>query len=125
MERDLVDFKEAIQAHAAWKMKLAAYISEPNRTLDPITVGGDANCALGKWLKGVGSKYSGSPEYAELVADHTRFHKAAAEIIRRADAGEKLDSDISLCGNSDYSRSSNGVVSSLLKMNAKVAKNGI
>jgi methyl-accepting chemotaxis protein len=122
---ELMDFREAIQAHAEWKMKLTAYIGKPDRSLDPQTVGGDANCVLGKWLKGEGSRYSASPEFADLVADHARFHKAAAEIIRRADAGEKLDSEIALCGNSEYSRSSNSVVSSLMRMKAKVATNGI
>jgi len=73
----LVDFDQAIQCHVEWKMKLTSYIRKPDRSLDPSKVCGDAGCPLGKWLKGEGAKFSSTPEYAQLVADHARFHQAA------------------------------------------------
>jgi hypothetical protein len=116
-----MDFNQAIQAHVEWKMKLSAYIHKPDHSLDASTVGGDGNCVLGKWLRGEGVRYAGAPEYGRLVDDHARFHRAAADIIRRADAGEKLDGEIALGGNSEYSKVSNAVVASLMKMKAKAA----
>ena len=116
-----MDFDQAIQSHVEWKMKLTAYIRKPDHSLDPAKVCGDAGCPLGKWLKAEGTKFSSTPEYAQLMADHARFHQAAAEIIRRADAGEKMEGEVALGSKSEYARISSAVVSSLMKMKMKAA----
>jgi hypothetical protein len=73
-----MDFNDAIKAHSAWEMKLAAYVFKPDHSLRPSVVGADDQCELGKWLKSDGRKYANLPEYSGLVSTHALFHKAAA-----------------------------------------------
>jgi len=116
-----MDFQQAIHVHVSWKSKLAAYIAKPDHSLNPATVSQETNCELGKWLKGEGAKFAKSAEFATLVSDHARFHKAAGEIIRKADAGQKVSEEVCLGSKSEYATASNTVVGSLMKM-AKLTK---
>lgn len=115
-----MDFQEAIRAHSAWKMKLAAYVFKPDHSLSSSEVGADDKCELGKWLKGDGRKYSNLPEYSGLVFKHALFHNAAASVIVKADCGQCVDDEIALGAKTPFAEASSAVVSALMTIKAKV-----
>jgi hypothetical protein len=107
---------DAVKAHSLWKMKLAQYISKPDRSLNASVVGSANECELGKWINSEGKNYSNLPEFAAMASSHTHFHKAAGDIIRKADAGVKVAEEIALGGNSDFAAASTAIVQSLMKL---------
>ncbi len=111
-----MDFEKAIECHVQWKSKLAAYIAKPDHSLSAATVALDRNCELGKWLQGEGRKFTALPDFAKLTVDHEHFHAAAADVIRKADAGQRVSEEIALGAKSDYASASNAVVTSLMKL---------
>ncbi len=115
-----MNFDNAISAHTQWKMKLAEYISKPDHSLNPSVVGGHNACELGKWLSGEGRKYANLPEFSKLVSDHAHFHKAAADVISKADNGQSMTEEVALGAHSDYASASSAVVTSLLALKAHV-----
>lgn len=116
-----MNFDVAVQAHAKWKAKLAAYIAKPDRTLNAAEVGKDDRCDLGKWLHGKGQRFGHLAEFAQLVEDHAHFHAAAGEIIRKADAGQIAQGELALGGRSEYAKVSTAVVASLMKIKTALA----
>ena len=59
-----VNFDDAIQARAGWKIKLADYLKHPGGTIKSGEVGADNRCLRGQWLRGEAKKkYSSLPEY--------------------------------------------------------------
>lgn len=115
-----MNIDEAISAHAKWKMKLSSYISKPDHSLQASAVGTDNGCDLGKWLHGEGKKYSRIPEYAKLISDHARFHETAAEIVRKANSGQKVTDEVALGSKSKFAAASSAVVMSLMAMKSKM-----
>lgn len=115
-----MDINDAIRAHSQWKTKLAAYLSKPDHSLNPSTVGADNQCVLGQWLHGEGRKHAKLPEYSKLVSDHAHFHKAAANVIRKADSGQSVAHEVALGSHSEFTSASAGVVQSLMAMRAKL-----
>jgi len=115
-----MNFDEAINSHSKWKTKLASYLAKPDQSIQPSTVEPDNQCDLGKWLHGEGLKHSKLPEYTSLLSDHARFHKAAAEVVRKADSGLKVTDEIALGSNSKFGSASMAVVKSLMAMKSKV-----
>lgn len=111
-----MNFKDAITAHALWKMKLTNYIKKPDGSLKPSEIEPDNRCELGKWLHGEGKKHSASAEYKQLVEIHAKFHKAAANIVRRADAGENVSEDVALGAKSEYAHISGEITKLLMNM---------
>jgi len=116
-----MDFDEAIKAHSGWKMKLAAYLAKPDGSLKAATVEPDNNCALGKWIYAEGARLSAQPEFITLKAEHARFHKCAAAVIRKADTGQKVAEEIAVGANSDFGKASSAVVFALMTMKRKQA----
>jgi methyl-accepting chemotaxis protein len=114
-----LDFDDAIKAHTIWKSTLRMYISKPDRSLNPSDVALDHKCQLGQWLHGDGKKFSSMPEFARLMAEHGRFHKAAADVIRKADAGQQVTEEIALGAHSDYASASTACVQALMAMRTK------
>ncbi|MGK5083556.1 CZB domain-containing protein [Bdellovibrionota bacterium FG-1] len=97
-----MDFDGAISAHIDWKMKLRAYISKPDKSLNPATVGKDDQCALGKWIHSEGAKFAAIPEFAELKTVHAKFHKCAGEVITVADTGATEKANGMIASGSEY-----------------------
>lgn len=93
-----MDFDEAIKAHVLWKMKLSNYLRKPDGSLKPADIQVDNKCTLGQWIYGEGSKWSVMPEYGTLKSEHTKFHKAAAAIITKADSGQSIGEETALGG---------------------------
>lgn len=86
-----MDYDQAIGAHASWKTRLRNYIRNPDRSLSATEVARDNVCDLGCWIHGHGQSHAALPAFPRLKAAHTQFHRVAAEIIARANAGERVD----------------------------------
>ncbi len=114
-----MNFDEAIQAHAAWKIKLAVYLKKPDGTLRPSEIGADNRCALGQWLYGEAKKFSSLPEYQTLIAEHARFHRAAAKVAEQANAGQEVLADVALGGDSEFATASRNVVKAITNVQGK------
>ena len=112
-----MNFDDAIQAHVNWKMKLQNYLRKPDKTLDAGKIESDCNCDLGKWLHGDGgAKYKADPKFVKLVSDHAKFHKVAAGVVRKADAGQQVSEETALGSKSEFASLSQAVVSTLVEM---------
>lgn len=111
-----MNFDAAIALHAKWKMMLRSYVAKPDGSLNPAIVADDQNCDLGKWIAGEGRKFASLPEYSTLASSHARFHKAAGDVIRRADAGEDMEMEIAPSGRSEFLSASSGVVQALMDL---------
>ncbi len=111
-----MNFDQAISCHVQWKSKLAAYVAKPDHSLNASEIEHEDRCDLGKWIRGEGQKYARLPEFTKLAADHTHFHAAAADVVRKADAGQHASEEIALGAKSDYAAASNAVVTSLMRM---------
>lgn len=85
-----MNFDDAITAHTQWKMKLSSYLSHPDDSLDVASVSADNKCLLGQWIGGEGAKYSSLPEFAKLRTEHTHFHKAVGDVVRKAAMGQNV-----------------------------------
>jgi hypothetical protein len=83
-----MNFEEAITAHSQWKIRLQGVVAGTSKeVLDPKIVGVDDKCALGQWIHGEARQFSTHKEYAELLAEHARFHRCAADVLRAVAAG--------------------------------------
>jgi len=112
-----MNLDEALRAHVEWKMRLSAYVRDPDGSLRLSTVTDDTACDLGKWILGeAATLYSQDEAYAELKASHTAFHRAAAQLIRRVHGGEEVFQETLLGSGSGYALSSSEVVRHLIGM---------
>ena len=105
-----MDFAAAIAAHSLWKSKLRRYISNPDHSLNPATITKDDECDLGKWIVAESRVHAANPKFNELRREHTRFHALAGDLVRRADAGQKVASEVELSASSEYSKCTTKVV---------------
>ena len=111
-----MNFDDGIRAHSDWKGKLASYIQKPDKTLKCDVVSRDDECTLGKWIHGEGARFAHLPDFTRMKEAHTHFHRAAGDIIRRADKGEEVSADIALGVTSPYAIASVDVVSCLMAL---------
>lgn len=116
-----MNFDEAIQVHAAWKIKLSTYLRKKDGSLKAAEARVDNRCELGRWLYGEGKKYSSTAEYQMLIGEHARFHRAAGEVIDRANSGQELNADRILHYDSEYGIASRNVVKAIMDLKRKVA----
>lgn len=86
----------AIEAHAAWRERLATAITARGEGLDLRVVAADDQCELGRLLHRLGE--AGGPALAELKAEHARFHQHAARIVQMAKDGRVLAAQRALQG---------------------------
>ncbi len=117
-----MDFDEAIAIHSKWKHALRTSLAKHDHSLNPADVGLDYKCVLGQWIYGAGARYSGFPEFARLKYEHARFHLAAAELVRKANAAESIEAEIAPCSNSQFSLASAAVVIALMTMKKRVSE---
>lgn len=119
-----MNFDDAVAAHSEWKRKLYSYVRKPDHSLKADEVAANDRCALGQWLKGEAQKFSALPEFSKLAAEHTRFHKAAADIVNRVDSGQDVSADLAIGGGSEFGRASSAVVLAIMDMKKKYEAKG-
>lgn len=117
-----MDFDQAIGLHSRWKRRLRSSLAKHDHSLNPADVSLDHKCALGQWIYGDGAPNSALPEFSRLKYEHARFHLAAAELVRRANAGESIKEEIAPCSNSQFSLASAAVIIALMTMKKRVAE---
>ncbi|MBN9542977.1 MAG: CZB domain-containing protein [Alphaproteobacteria bacterium] len=117
-----MDFKEAIKSHSNWKMKLKAYIANPDKSIDKDKVSRDNECDLGKWLHTEKTKYHNDPEFAELIEAHASFHKSIRTVVEKAESNQDVSEEIAIGANSPFGRASTEVVRLLMAMERKYQK---
>jgi len=116
-----MDFDEAVSVHTKWKRKLRYYVAKRDGSLRPGDVSLDHKCVLGQWIYAEGAAYSSMPEYTKLKYEHARFHMVAAELVRKANAGEFVSAETGPCSNSDFSTSSSAVVIAIMALKKKLS----
>jgi methyl-accepting chemotaxis protein len=110
-----VDFDAIIDTHQAWKQKLRNAIGGgAERKLNPDDICKDNQCALGKWIYGAGKEYADTAEYEPLRHTHAEFHVCAADILRKAQTGDKDGANAMLVG--DFFDLSNRTVQQIVAM---------
>ena len=115
-----MDFDQAIAAHSGWKPKLTTYLKNPDKSLKHLDTAQANKCDLGQWLDGEGKKFADRPEFAKLKTDHMRFHKVAADIVRRVNLGEAVSEDEISNAKGEFVAASGDVVRALVAMKSKV-----
>jgi hemerythrin-like metal-binding protein len=98
----VIDFEIARAWHKLFALHVEFVIEGIEKTsLDPQTVRDDAVCDLGKWIFGSGARYARTPEYADLVETHIRFHFAAGAILNDHLAGNTASQSAKFCAASE------------------------
>ncbi len=116
-----MNWDDAVKAHAAWKMRLLAYIRKPSNKLDPAVVGVDNRCPLGIWLHGEAKhKLAAMPEFETLIAEHARFHRAVGSAVEQVNAGKIVPDQTVLGWESEFAASSRSLVTTIVKLKRKV-----
>lgn len=105
-----LDFKGAINAHMAWKVRLEKCMSDNNAEgLKVEVVSRDDQCVLGKWIYGPGGQQFGHMrEFQEMKMEHMRFHLAAGDVLACCMAGDK-DGAAEKLRSGDYPKASSRV----------------
>jgi hypothetical protein len=111
-----MDFDQAVAAHSAWKGKLRDYLSKHDGSLKAAEVSADNKCPLGQWIYGEGTQHSKMSEYTTLKTEHARFHKAAAEVVRKADSGQSVGEEVALGARSEFATASSATVMAIIAM---------
>ncbi len=116
-----MNWDDAVKAHAAWKMRLLAYIRDSSKKLDPSAIGVDNRCPLGIWLHSEAKqKLAGMPEFETLIAEHARFHRAVGSVVEQVNAGKTVPDQSVLGWESEFAASSRSVVTTITKLKRKV-----
>lgn len=112
-----LDIVSAIEAHVRWKIRLEAHISGTStENLDADTICKDDQCVLGKWIHGEGRvKYNGLPLFVSLEKVHADFHRAAADVIRKANGGDKPGA-LTMLNEGSYAKCSYAVKTDLARL---------
>ena len=101
-------------------MKLSTYLRKKDGSLKSVEARSDNRCALGQWLYGEGEKYSSTTEYQTLIGEHARFHRAAGNVIGKANSGKELNAELIPNLGSEYGIASRNVVKGIMDLKRKV-----
>jgi len=115
-----MDFDDAIVSHLKWKMYLHNYLVGRGKSLDIARVGNPGACVLGRWINGEGKQYEGTAQYRELVTKHNLFHVIAAEVVKKAESGDKKGAEALLATGREFSNVSREIVSAIMQLEMAV-----
>ncbi len=113
---------EVIRAHVAWRAKLSSYLRKRDGTLKASEIEVDGRCELGRWIAGEGTAHAASPEFGAVRVLHARFHRCAADVVRKADADKDVSEEVVLGGSSAYGMVSTDLVGALRSMRARLGQ---
>ncbi len=91
------------------------------RQVDPLAEGTSVVLAhLGQWIHGDGRlKHQALPEFKSLEREHAAFHRAAADVVKLAHQGQKVDEQVAISGTSPFATASKAVVMAIATMRTK------
>lgn len=115
-----MNFDDAVAAHVKWKTRLRMFINGGAEKLDSAVVSKDNVCDLGKWIYGEAAQYKNNPSYGTLRTEHANFHRCAADVVKKMEAGDKAGAD-KLLEAGDFAGASTRTVSAILQMKKAVS----
>jgi hypothetical protein len=122
MSNILEQIDKAVGAHGLWKVKLRQSIAG-TLSLSPAEVVVDNRCEFGKWLYGMaGSSMTSDPHYKEVLDLHKAFHKAAAEVVSKVQAGDKAGAEASVGLQGEYTPASSRLTAKMMEWKRKASK---
>ncbi|MDD2811601.1 methyl-accepting chemotaxis protein [Rhodoferax sp.] len=111
-----LDFDKVISAHAQWKTKFRAAITQQEQ-LKAETIARDDLCELGKWIYSEGKSVLGqSTEFAKLVSEHKQFHHCAGDVAHIINQRQYAAATDKIGPRSAFTQASNQVISTLGRM---------
>ncbi|MER2564750.1 MAG: CZB domain-containing protein [Myxococcaceae bacterium] len=117
-----MDLKQAVEKHAAWKMKFRSAISAKER-MDQVTIGKDNVCELGAWLYGPGRSECGHCQsFQLLIESHRQFHLEAGKVAAAISAGRYDEAQRLLDGPAYAAASQKAVMQMMSVQREKQAK---
>jgi len=121
-EAEGLNFRTAIESHQKWKARLQAVIDDNHSEhLSVAVVSRDDQCALGKWIHGVGGRRFGSDDlFQRLNKDHAHFHTCTGTVLALAQTGKKTEAQANL-RSGDYARASQDVILALAQMYSRAS----
>ena len=84
--------QDEIEAHHEWKLKLADYAKNCDKSIAVDNVCFDQKCTLTTHLKALSENFL---EMDELVKEHRAFHRVVGELVRNINNGVKIDQEMS------------------------------
>lgn len=112
--------EDAILAHARWKTRLVSYLNQPDGSINVSELGADDRCELGKWIHGEAPRHIPSQDLTSLKAAHAKFHRAAADVVRKVDGGTGANSDSLIGLHSEFGTASLSVIQILKSLASKI-----
>ncbi len=104
-----MNIDSAFETHAQWIESFCEVILK-QESIEVAAYEKDEDCALGKWLHGVGQvQYGHSPAFAELLSRHAEFHRLAAHVAQTINAKEFDHASQLLQKEGDYAAASRAV----------------
>ena len=91
--------------------------------LVPAEVGVDNRCEFGKWLYSLaGTPVANGPYYKEILELHKAFHKVAATVVTKVQAGDKAGAEASIGFKGDYTAASSTLTAKMMEWKKSAAK---
>ena len=117
-----MDFIQAINSHAEWKIKLRTALIKKSTVDNVDTLTRDDCCAFGKWLKSEGrGQYGASKTFQDCVRAHSDFHRAAGGIARVINEQHFEQAERMLDNASVFAKASNSVVQAIHALKREAA----
>ena len=112
-----LDFYRAIDFQRRWKLRLGAYVRGEARARQSWReIARDDQCELGRWLR---DAPVATPAHAQLVLrlreHHAALHRAAGEIVRMADCGQR-EAALQALRDGDFAHASHATVARLSEL---------
>ena len=98
------------------------YVAKPDKLIDAAQIAKDDHCELGRWIHAEADKRASDSAFSELRREHAGFHRAAADVVRRANSGQAVSEEVMLGAHSAFSRSTAAVVHALTMMKEHAEK---
>lgn len=110
-----MDLEAAIRKHEEWKTRFVAAMTQ-RLMMDPVIIGKDNYCQLGKWFHGEGKmKFGNLRSYADCLSSHELFHVEAAKVAQAINAKNYAEAQNMLGDGSSLTNASLEVARALVK----------
>ena len=112
-----LDFYQAIDFQRRWKLRLGAYVRGEARARQTWRdIARDDRCELGRWLQQAGSLQGRNAVLVQRLREqHALLHRAAADIVRLADAGQR-DAALQALRHGGFAHASHATVAGLSEL---------